>query len=62
MYHLFKVIEIEVFNNRQEIQRKHTRKHLGASSTDMSLLLRMLIVLEEYISLIKETFLSSPKK
>lgn len=46
-YNLFKVIEIELFNNRKETQRKHTRKHLGASSTDMGFLFRILIVLEE---------------
>lgn len=62
-YHLSEVIEIELLNNRQETQRKHTRRHLGASSTDMGLLLRILIVLEEYnISLTRETLLSFPKK
>lgn len=62
-YNLFKMIEIELFNNRKETQRKHTRRHLRASSTDIGLLLRILIVLEEYnISHIREAILSSPKK
>lgn len=60
-YNLFKVIEIELFNNRKETQRKHTRRHLGASLTDMGLLLRILIVLEEYKFSLKGDILSSPK-
>lgn len=60
-YNLFKVIETELFNNRQETWRKHTRRHLRASSTNMGLLLRILIVLEEYNFSLKGDILSFPK-
>lgn len=55
------MIEIKLFNYRKETQRKHTGRHLGASLTDMGLLLRILIVLEEYKFSLKGDILSSPK-